>query len=376
MLKKVQLILLSIALLIVSVACGSQSEDGEVGAEIPTIGIGYMFSNHQTPLIVAAAKNEDLKDEGVYLKEVVEKEKYMLMEGEEEIANIDLITANNGGEVMTMMGQGTLDMGLSSITLPMTAVDNGASMKILGPIHADGIGLVMPLDSDIDDLDSFIEHLETREKPIKIGYHSPANAPVIVFRSAMEDMGITSTEDPEDNDADILLVNLKGTANLMPALQSGEVEGWVGPSPFPELAELEEVGKTILDMRDLPPTGDWHNFPCCVISANDSTIEQHPEVVEKMFELLTIASEFSNENREETGAIVSQWMGVDERAAKNTMTIFTTNPDERWRGHAKTTYDSLVGIEGIENDLKGKSFEEVRDMVFNFEFAEKVIGKN
>ncbi|MCC5909045.1 MAG: ABC transporter substrate-binding protein [Clostridiaceae bacterium] len=383
MIKKMKLI--SVCLLAITILFGCSNDQEVVGENlesVPTLGIGYMFSNHQTPLIVAAAKHEDFKDEGVYFKEVMPKEKYILMEGDKEVANIDLITANNGGEVMTMMGQGHLDMGLSSMTLPITSIDKGAKMKILSPIHADGIALVMPHDSSVEDLDTFIAYTENREEPVKIGYHSPVNAPVILFETAMKEMGIRSTENPEDVDADILLINLKGTANLMPALLSGEVDGWVGPSPFPELAELNGAGKIVLDMRDLPSTsetneveeyGYWHEFPCCVFSANDSAIEEHPEVVEKMLELLTIASDFANNNREETGKIVSDWMGVDEEAAKNTITVFTTNPNERWQGHAELIYEVLQNSGRLEENLKERSFEEVRENMFDLSFANRIL---
>lgn len=350
-------------------------DDSQEPKEIPTLGIGYMFSNHQTPLIVAAAKDEDFKSEAVYLKEIIAREKYILMSGEDELANIDIVVAQNGGEVMTMMTQNHLQLGISSIGLPLTTIDQGHDMKVLGPIHADGIALVMGKDVSMSNFDDFTKYVEDKKEPVKIGYHSPANAPVILFEKAIKDFGLTVTENAEDVNSDILLVNLKGTANLIPALLSGEVDGWIGPSPFPELAAIEETGKIVFDLRDLPPSGHWHEFPCCVFSANSNAIEKYPNEIEKFYELLTIASNYANGNKEETAKIVSDWMGVSEEAAKNTITKFTTDPNETWLRNVNVTFDSLKASDKFSGSMKDKDFQDIIGQVFNLDFAKKVLNK-
>lgn len=350
-----------------------ETDETEETGEIPTLAIGYMFSNHQTPLIVAAAKNEDFESEGVYLKELLEKEKYVLMSDGEELANIDVVVAENGGEVMTMMTQDHLQLGISSIGLPLTTIDKGHDMKVLGPVHTDGIGLVMAVDSPLNNFDDFVGYVEEASEPVKVGYHSPANAPVILFEKAITDFGLVVTEDPEDLEADILLINLKGTSNLIPALLSGEVNAWIGPSPFPELATVEETGKVIFDLRDLPPTGEWYDFPCCVFSANTATIEEHPELIEKFYELLTISAHYANENKDETGEIVSEWMGVSEEAAKNVITKFTTDANEEWLKNANVTFDSLQETDSFSGDLLDKEFDAIKGDVFDLTFSEKIV---
>lgn len=350
-------------------------ETEEEAKEIPTLGIGYMFSNHQTPLIVAAAKNEDFKSEGVYLKELIDREKYILMEDGKELANIDIVVAENGGEVMTMMTQGHLQLGISSIGLPLTTIDKGHGMKVLGPVHTDGIAMVMAKDSPVNNFDDFVGFVESEKVPVKIGYHSPANAPVILFEKAIKDLGLVVSENVEDLDADILLINLKGTANLIPALLSKEVDGWVGPSPFPELALIEESGKVAFDLRDLPPNGEWHDFPCCVFSANDDVIEKYPNEIEKFYKLLSISADYANNNKEEAGTIISNWMGVSEEAAKNTITNFTTDANEKWLKNVNVTFDSLRESDKFDGSMKDKNFEDIMDEVFNLTFENKAFNK-
>ena len=88
---------------------------------------------------------------------------------------------------------------------------------------------------------------------------------------------------------------------------------------------------------------EWHNFPCCVFSANTDTLNAEPEVIEAFYEVLTTAANFANENKEETGKIVADWMGVNEEAASNTITHFTTNADEDWLRNVEVTFDSFAG---------------------------------
>lgn len=349
------------------------TEAAQDPADLPTLGIGYMFSNHQTPLIVAAAKNEDFKTEGAYLKEVLPREKYILNDGEKDVANIDVVVAENGGEVMTMLTQGQLQLGIASIGLPLTTIDKGHEMRVLGPIHTDGIALVMEKDSPLNNFDDFVGFVKEKEEPVKVGYHSPANAPVILFEKATTEYGLKVTESPEDVDADILLINLKGTANLIPSLLANEVDAFIGPSPFPELAKVEDTGKIIFDLRDLPPSGKWHNFPCCVFSANSDALAANPAEIEAFYEVLTTAANFANANKDETGLIVSEWMGVNEEAAKNTITHFTTDADDNWMKNVEVTFDSLQATDKFEGSLKDKSFGEIKDQVIDLTIEQKVV---
>lgn len=350
---------------------GCVSENTSNEQELPTLAIGYMFSNHQAPLIVAATQGDAFEADGVYLKEVLAKEKYILVENGRDIANIDIVVANNGGEVMTMMSQGQLQLALSSIGLPITQIDQGAAMKVLGPIHADGIGLIGSNSLPVDDFDSFITYVEGQAEPVKVGYHSPANAPVILFEESVRNLGLSVTEDPEDFGADILLVNLKGTANLIPALASGEVEAWVGPSPYPELALLQNAGKLIIDLKDLPPSGRWTDFPCCVFSASDEALAAHRDIIVGFYKLLTVSSDFANTNKEAAGQIVADWMGVDEEAAKKTMTVYTTDANQNWLDHCALTYQVLQDNGTLEGSLQGQDFATVMEQIFDLDVAKQ-----
>lgn len=376
--KKFTIIFLGLLILsIILIGCSNDKEavDGDSKNEIPTLKVGYIFTNHQTPLMVAAEKGEEFKENGVYLKEIAERQKYALIENDKTLANIELVVTKSGSETMTMMGQGHIDMGLASSAACITAIDKGTKIKILNPVHTEGIGLVTSKESSINDWDDFKKAAQESDSPIKVGYHSPTSAPVILFEAALSDSNLTGTYDPVNMDADILFVDLKGTNNLIPALTSNQVDAWVGPSPYPELSVTEGVGKIVLDMKHLPPEGKWHDFPCCVTSATEAVIEKNPEVVEAFSKLLTSAADYSEKHKDEAAKITSDFTGVSEEAAKMATIKYTTDPSKIWVENVGLIFEALKKANKLSDDFVDRDYESIKEEIYDFSFVNKALGK-
>ena len=341
--------------------------------DLANLKVGYIYTNHQTPLMIAASKGEELKDKGIYLKEVVTKQKYILMQDNTPISNIELVVNKSGSETMTMMAQGHLDLSLASNTAFITSRDQGNNVKMLCPVHTEGIGLVVDKDSTIGNWDDFSEFAKTSKEPVKVGFHSPTSAPLILFEAALTGAGISYTKNPEDLKADIMLVDLKGTSNLIPAMTSKQVEAWVGPSPYPELASTENVGKIVLDMKHLPPEGKWHDFPCCVLGSSEKVLETYPKEVEKFVDLLTVAANYANDNPDQAAAITAEFTGVSLEAAKMSTIKYTTNPSKTWMSNMGITYDTLKNTNNLSGKLKNKNFEDSKAELFDLSFINKIL---
>lgn len=336
--------------------------------KIPVLNMGYIFTTHHTPFIAAMAKNEEFKEFGVYLRPVVEKLKYELMDGDKPLALFNVIVNKSGSETTTMFAQGNMDMALASGTAIMAGIDQGTPMRMLCPTHVDGMGLVFPPQSTLKGWDQVAEFIKTSDQPVKIGYHSPTSAPRIIIEGALLQAGLTVTQDATQQDADVLLVDLKETSNFIPALTSGQIDAWVGPAPHPEVSELKNVGHIALDLRDLPPSGAWHNFPCCVMAARDAVIAEHPEVVGKTLELLAKSGQWCNEHKAEEGRIINAWTGAPAEAVEKSTIIYTTAATENWMRGQGTYLDILNGMHKFRGDLKDKSLSEVQDKLFDLRF--------
>jgi NitT/TauT family transport system substrate-binding protein len=340
--------------------------------DIPVLKVGYVFTTHHTPLLVAATKGDAFKDTGVYLHPLIPKEKYELMADGKKIAILDLIANKSGSETATLFAQKHIDLAMASVTAMMAGIDKGTPVKILGPLQTEGMALVMPKDSPINGWDDLLAAIKASKQPMKIGYHSPTSAPKIVLEGALKEAGLKVTGDPNDLSAKVLLVDLKGTPNMIPALNSKQVDGIVGPSPFPEVAVNKGVGKIVMDLRHLPPVGYWYDFPCCVTAAREEIIANHPQVVQKFVEMVARTSDWCNKNKAEAGELTAKWIGVPVEVGKASSLVFLPNFTDGWMRGAGIYMDILNSMGNFSGKLKDKKFEDAKPVLFDLRFVNAV----
>lgn len=342
------------------------------GAKIPSLYLGYVFTTHHTPLLVAAKKGEALKASGAYLEPMVDKQKYKLMsEDGTALAVLNFIVSKSGSETATLFAMNRLDFGLASSTAFMSGVDKGMKAKVLCPLHVDGISMVFPAGSTVNGYEDVAKAIKKSKHAFKLGYHSPTSAPRVAFEGALTKAGFTITTNPHDVDADILMVDLKSTSNLIPALLSHQVDAWVGPAPHPVVAESKGVGHIGLNSRDLPPKGEWEDFPCCVLGASDQMIDEQPEIVQAFTDLLTGAAQYSNEHKVETAAISAAWLGVPASAVEKSAIIYSTDPTEKWLAGEASFLSVLNSMNKFKGKLKDAELAGISPIFFDFSFVEK-----
>ncbi len=342
--------------------------------DLPVLNVSYIFTNHQTALFVAASAGDKVVTDqsGFYLKEEIPKERYTLMNGTEPVGTVNLVIAKSGSETTTMLAQGHVDLSIASNTAFITARDQGTMVKILAPVHTEGIGLVTAKDSSLNNWEDFTAYVEEKTEPVTVGYHSPTSAPLILFESALTDAGISYTKNPAELDKEVLLVDLKGTSNLIPALTSHQVEAWVGPSPYPELAQTQDVGKTILDMRNMPPEGKWYDFPCCVVGGADKAIAEKEAMVKGFIGAIYNAGLYADAHPEEAAVITANFIGIEEDAAKLSTIHYTTDPSENWNEGMKLTLQALKDTDSITGEMKDMTYEEFMNAMYDFRFIDEL----
>jgi len=337
---------------------------------MPALKTSYIFTTHHTPFMVAAARGEAFKDQGVWLKTVLDKQKYELVADGRTVAVLDLVVAKSGSESATLFAMKHIDVALASVTAMITAVDKGTPLKVLCPLQTEGMALVAPAGSTLNNWEAFVDAAKAARQPLKIGYHSPTSAPKIVFEGALREAGLEVTENPNDYKAKVLMVDLKETGNMLPALAAKQVEAIVGPSPFPEVAITRGVGQVVADLRDLPPVGKWHDYPCCVIAARDEISAAHPEVVGKFVELMIKVNAWCNQNRVEAGILAANWIGIPEQAGRASQLVFLTGFSQSWMTNTGNYLKILDQMNKFNGQLKGKSLEQAKPILFDTSFVD------
>lgn len=350
------------------VLAASSSLSASTDTSIPVLRLGYVNTTHHIPLIAALDRGEEFKSAGIYFKPVLPKEKYELYSDGRKLADLDIILNKSGSETATMFAMKRVDVALASITAIMSGIDRGAEVKVLCPLHVDGMSLVVPKGSAISKWDSFISHVKNSKRPIAVGYHSPTSAPKIVLESALTRAGIKVTENPNDPEANVLLVDLKSTSNFIPALTAGQVDGVVAPAPFPEVAQFKEAGKIVTDLRDLPPRGEWQNFPCCVMAAREEILDANPEPLRKLVELMAASTAWCNGHPDELAVITEKWMGTPAEAVKKSTIVYTVEPSKNWLQGVDTYMSILNKLKVFSGKLAGKTLEDVEHFLFEFKF--------
>jgi len=357
----------SIAFFLAAIFCATPL----AAKDLPTIKLGYIFTTNHTPLIVALAQGEEYSAGGYSLAPIIPKEKYEFKKNGEAIAILDIVVAKSGSEVSTLFAQKHLDISLASITAIISGVDKDVPMKIVAPVVLVSGGMVVPAKSDISDWKSFIEAIKNSKEAFKIGYHSPTSAPLIITESALLSEDLKISRNPNDAEAQVIMVDLKETGNMLPALASGQVEAVVGPAPFPQNAVLKNTGKFITELRDMPPAGKWSNYPCCVVAAGFEMMDKRPELVTDFVKFITASSAWCNENNEKAGQIAAGWLGLSPEVDRTLNQRFVTEFSDGWKDAAAGYMEVLNQAGYFKNLLKDKSFKDIESRLMDESFISR-----
>lgn len=337
--------------------------------DIPQIRLNYGHGPNHTALSVALALEDKYVQDGYYVHAIIPKERYELVKDGKPVAILNLIAGKSATETGTMYAQKHVDMALCSLTGIIVAVDKGTKVRIVSPLILATGGLVLHKDTPPADWDAFISYAKSQSKPLRIGYHSPNSAPVIIFRGALNAEGVTYTNDPFDTKANITLVDLKNTQNLHPALLSKQVDGAVGPDPFPQTCVFQGYGKFIKTLRDMPPAGKWATYPCCVVSASQDMLDNNPEVVQHVVNFINASSKWCTDNPEKAGMTAAGWMGLDPEVGKNLHPVHVQSFTDSWKDGADGFLMELNKANYFKGALKDKTFKEIDNILIDYRFV-------
>lgn len=348
----------------------SNPADSEQGKEIPTINVAWSNELHTGNMHLSFLKPELFENNPVHLKPINDSQLELIKDGE-VIAYVNFMYSKSGAEGATLLNQGHADIVYGSSTAMLNAYDAGAEISILGPIQSGGVSVVAAADAPYDTFEELVEYAKKSERPIMGGYHSAVSSPRIVLEYALKGEGVTVTEDSADYTANVLLMDLKGISNLIPALSSGQVELWAGPVPNPQNAEAQGIGKIIATLDELPG-GKWVDFPCCTINARKAITEQYPEIVQAMVQITSDISDFAQTNREETAELMTEFIGLEKEVLMKNDTTYRTEITAHFTDGMSTYLDAMSQMGKFTGRLVDKSPEDFINEVFDFTFVENL----
>jgi ABC-type nitrate/sulfonate/bicarbonate transport system substrate-binding protein len=161
------------------------------------IRIGYLMIDHQAPLF-AAVKNWRYfqKRYGIALNPALDlkRPRYLeLMINGQKAADVELISAPTGQNLMTLMEQDNLDMAIVGITPAIGSISLGCEARIIQPVQNLGSGLVLATASGAEDWDDFVSQAKAsfaKGRPLKIGDPDLGTIADVIFQDALRASGL------------------------------------------------------------------------------------------------------------------------------------------------------------------------------------------
>ena len=225
-----------------------------LGGGDDTVKIGYLPSDHDAALFVADAQ-------GLYADKNITTE---------------LVQFNNGGDLMTAMASGEVDVGYVGIAPVLSSVEKGVPVKVISSAQTEGSGIIVTEDSGISsaaDLKgkSIATPGEASIQYVLLSYYLDQN------NLSMDDLNVSAMKVPSMNDA----------------LKTKQIDGIITFQPYVSIAANDSGNIVLEDSADILP-----NHPCCVVVASDDFIKNHEDTVKDILDIHKNATKFINDNIE------------------------------------------------------------------------------
>ena len=236
------------------------------------VRIGYLPITDATPLLVAHGK-------GFFDAEGVKAEKPVRLRSWAQV-----LEAFISGQVNVV-----------HLLSPMTVwarFGSKAPAKVVAWNHTSGSGLsVAQHINSVKDLGG-----TTVAIPFWYSIHN------VVLQALLRENGLTPvskrTGKPAANEVNLIVM---APADMVPALASKQITGYIVAEPFNAAAEALGVGKILRFTGDV-----WKDHACCLVFMHERDLQQRPEWSQKVVNAMVKAQLWTREHRAETAALLSK----------------------------------------------------------------------
>ena len=271
------------------------------GDNTETVKIGYLPTDHDAALFVANATGM-FKDAGI---------------------EVELYEYNNGGDMMSAMASGELDVGYVGITPVIYSISKGVPVKIVAGTQNEGSGLLAHSSSvkSITDL-----------KGKTIATPGEASIQSVLLKYDLKKHGL-STSDIESPTMKVSSMN--------DALKTDSIDGMVSYEPYVTISKEINNQTLVESSGEILP-----DHPCCVVVMSDKFLSGHSDKVSKILDIHKNATEKIKENPEGMVEYLPSHIVPNAEIEKESLTHI------KWVSDLNDTYkQNLYNFMNIEKDL-------------------------
>lgn len=233
------------------------------------VKIGYLPITDATPLLVAHGK-------GFFEAEGLKVEKPVMFRGWSQIVEAFL------------SGQVNVVHLLSPITV-WARYGSQVPAKVVAWNHTSGSALTAANDINaITDLGG---------KTVAIPYWYSIHNVVLQRLLRENGLKIVTSGTPA---SDEVALTLMSPSDMVPALASGQIAGYIVAEPFNAAAEINGIGKVLRFTGDV-----WRDHACCLVFMHENDLTKRPEWSQKVVNAMVKAQSWTRDNRAETAQLLS-----------------------------------------------------------------------
>ena len=276
-----------------------------------TVKIGYLPSDHDAALFVADAQ-------GLYKNKGI---------------NTELVQFNNGGDLMTAMASGDVDVGYVGITPVLSSVSSGVPVKVISAAQIEGSGIVVSKNANINNAHDLAGKTVATPGEASI-QHVLLSAYLKANGMSLNDINESAMKVPSINDA----------------LKTGNLPAAITFQPYVSLGETDANIDVLANSSEIMP-----NHPCCVVVASNDFIKNHENTTKDIVAIHKEATDFINKNIKDgkTGEVVKllpkDIVANEDAEAKSLESFpFISGIDDAYKADVDAFQQAEVGL-GILN---------------------------
>jgi NitT/TauT family transport system substrate-binding protein len=226
----------------------------------------------------------------------------LMIAGEREqfkSVNIQPTKFSSWPEISEALKVGAIDGAFLLTPISLTLRQKGVPIKVVLLGHRNGSVITVKNSGEINKIEDL--------KGKTIAIPSPFSTHNLLLRKVL-------TEKHIDPVKDLKIIDM-APPEMVNALATGRIHGYIVAEPFGAQAEAQKVGKILTLSKDI-----WHDHICCVLNLRESVINSHPEAVQELVSGLSRTATFIEANPAQAAKISTKILGQKAEIIEKVLT--------------------------------------------------------
>lgn len=188
---------------------------------------------------------------------------------------IEPIKFSSWPEIAEALKAGAIDGGYLLTPIGLTLRGKGVPIQVVMLGHRNGSVITVKNDAGMERVEDL--------KDKRIAVPSPFSTHNILLRKVLAEHQI-------DGEHDVKIIDM-APPEMVNALATGRIDGYIVAEPFGAQAEAAKVGKVLMLSKDI-----WPDHICCVLNIREQVIAEHPEAVQELVAGMSRTASFVQED--------------------------------------------------------------------------------